>query len=62
MVCHGEVDIEANFFPMMTAVASNAEGENSRTSVKVDDLCTIELNDVGCIFLMLSPRSAPFTV
>jgi hypothetical protein len=51
MVHHGEVDIESDFFSMMTAVTCNAERQHDRSRREFKDFSTVELNDAGRVFL-----------
>src|SRR5260221_3022802 len=51
MVHHGEVDVEANFFSMMTAVASDTKRQHDGASKKFENFGTIELYDAGRVFM-----------
>jgi hypothetical protein len=51
MVHHGEMDIEANLFSMMTAVACNAKRQYDGASTKFENFRTIKLDDAGRVFM-----------
>lgn len=51
MIHHCEMDMKPDLFPVVSAVARNADGKYDRPCFEVKDFGAVELNDASRVFL-----------